>query len=100
MCGEEVYLANMEDVHGCGVGDLSWAAATERLYRALEPEITRHTMIKACRALQIKWQSDDDTVNIDNMALYLLVTRDQAARIIEHYNSQTLCTKFKISNPQ
>lgn len=90
----------MEISSDSSIGDALWVSATERVYRALEPEITRHTMIKACRALQIKWQSDDDTVNIENMASYLLVTTSQAERIIEHYNSQTLCTKFKISNPQ
>ena len=74
----------------------SWTVSIERLCRALEPEISRKLVRQAFEVLKQKWQNDDETVDVKNMALYLSVSEESAKKIIEHYESQHFCTKFKM----
>jgi DnaJ-domain-containing protein 1 len=74
----------------------SWAASVESLCRVLEPEISRRDVKKAFGALKQKWQNDDETVDLKSMALWLDISEEKAKKIIEHYESQHFCTKFKL----
>lgn len=76
--------------------DTAWHDSVERLLRGLEPEIDRSTVRKAFAVLRSKWQTGDDTVNAENMSLYLGVSEADCKRIIEYYESQHLCTKYKL----
>jgi len=76
--------------------DYSWDVSIESLCRALEPQISRKTVRSAFAVLKQKWQSDDETVDVKNMALYLNISEQDAKKIIEHYESQHFCTKFKL----
>ena len=75
----------------------SWHADIERLYRGLEPDISFHMVRKAFTALKQKWQTGDETINVSNMALYLNTSECNAQKIIDYYESQHLCTKFKLT---
>lgn len=76
--------------------DHSWNVSVEGLCRALEPQISRKTVRSAFAVLKQKWQADDETVDVKSMALYLNVSEQDAKKIIEHYESQHFCTKFKL----
>lgn len=74
----------------------SWNVSIEGLCSALEPGISRKTVRSAFAVLKQKWQADDETVDVKSMALYLNVSEQDAKKIIEHYESQHFCTKFKL----
>lgn len=74
----------------------SWNDSVERLCRALEPEISRKVVRSAFEVLKQKWQNDDETVDVKNMASWLDIPEQSAKKIIEHYESQHFCTKFKM----
>ena len=74
----------------------SWNDSVERLCRALEPQVSRKTVRSAFAVLKQKWQADGETVDIKSMAIYLNVSEQDAKKIIEHYESQHFCTKFKL----
>lgn len=76
--------------------DTIWHDSIERLHRALEPDIAARTVKTAFELLWQKWWRDDDTIDADNMAKFLNITTDQAEKIVQHYESNKLCTKFKI----
>lgn len=86
----------METCRSSDDSDTSWNDSVERLCRALEPEISRKVVRSAFEVLKQKWQNDDETVDVKNMALYLSVSEESAKKIIEHYESQHFCTKFKM----
>lgn len=86
----------METCRGNDDSDTSWNDSVEGLCRALEPQISRKTVRSAFAVLKQKWQADDETVDIKSMALYLNVSEQDAKKIIEHYESQHFCTKFKL----
>lgn len=74
----------------------SWAVSIDSLCRALEPEISRRDVKKAFGVLKLKWQTGDETIDINSMALFLNVSEEKSKKIIEHYESQHFCTKFKL----
>ena len=73
-----------------------WTVSVEGLCRALEPEISRKVVRQAFEVLKQKWQNDDETVDVKSMALWLDIPEQNAKKIVEHYESQHFCTKFKM----
>ena len=89
-------VAIMENFSSNGHHNDDWADSVERLHRALEPEVPRRVVKKGFEVLWQKWWRDDDTVDVQSMALYLNISESQAEKIVQHYESHKLCTKFKI----
>jgi len=76
--------------------DHSWNDSIKRLHRGLEPEISASVVSKAFAALKVKWQTGDETVDVNNMAMYLNISQEHSKKIIDYYESQHFCTKFKL----
>ena len=86
----------METCRSSDDSNHSWNDSVERLCRALEPEISRKVVRSAFEVLKQKWQNDDETVDVKSMASWLDIPEKDAKKIIEHYESQHFCTKFKM----
>ena len=86
----------MENSRSDADSDHSWNVSIEGLCRSLEPEISRKVVRSAFAVLKQKWQNDDETVDVKSMALWLDISEENAKKIIEHYESQHFCTKFKM----
>ena len=89
-------VAIMENSGSNNHCDDGWHDSIERLHRALEPEVPRRAVKDGFEVLWQKWWRDDDTIDVESMALYLNITTEQAEKIVQHYESHKLCTKFKI----
>lgn len=50
-----------------------------------------------CSKLKAKWMKGEEQVNISAMCDYYKIDELTARKIISWYESQLLCTKFKIS---
>ena len=89
-------VAIMENSGSDSHCDDGWHDSIERLHRALEPEVPRKIVEKAFGILKLKWQTNDETIDIKNMADFLSINEKLADKIINHYESQHFCIKFKL----
>lgn len=86
----------MENISSSGHRNDDWVDSVERLHRALEPEVPRKIVEKAFGVLKLKWQTNDEAIDIKNMADFLSISEKLAEKIINHYESQHFCIKFKL----